>query len=692
MQMLRAAAMLMAVLVVGCAAPERPEYTRGGEEYGVTEGVFRGRWWSYYERGVSYLAGGFHEEAAADFREALKGRARDSWRARTYGLHFVEYFPNRELGVALYHLGDLDEAESYLRQSLGNIDTERAHYFLDQVTKTRIAQGDIVDETAPEVTGQTPDRLLAERRVPIEVAAQDDVAVAEVRLNGRRLYQRGSTDSLVFADSLLFGEGSHAIEVTATDLADKATTERLDVTVDLTGPLVGIVTPETGLVTQAESITVEGIAADAHGVARVQVDGEPVAAGDGAARVPFSHTFPLAKGANQVVVKAVDMAGNETFVTVGVYRGDSDDTAALLWRLGQVNPRALKQANAGAAPLLVTLTATAEAEPGIHLKSPDPNRPYRHNRTLKVAGEVVAPGGVAALQINQSPLEPLTGAPRESFNRRIPIDLDADDAESTAIPVTITAQAKGGDIMEQSFEVEVRPVLLNSRESHMPVAVLAFAGNNVDTAEAERLRVTTEGRLINQDRFRVVDRTRLEDVLTEQQLSAALGDPNQAIELGRLTPAHVFLVADVFPRDAHGLEIKARLVSTETADLVATLDAFVDDQSDRTKIEEACAGLAEQFAALYPRLSGEVLSVRGDRLLINWTQEDGVREGAYMLVVAEEEPWIDEDTGEVLAPGDFIPVERARIENVRNSGVIAETVGHPEEDVELEKGMPAVTM
>ena len=87
------------LLAGGCVSDPPSVREKDGQQYGVTDGVFRGRWWSYYERGTSYLAGGFHEEAAADFQQALKGRSRDTWRARTYGLHFVEYFPARELGV-----------------------------------------------------------------------------------------------------------------------------------------------------------------------------------------------------------------------------------------------------------------------------------------------------------------------------------------------------------------------------------------------------------------------------------------------------------------------------------------------------------------------------------------------------------------------------------------------------------------
>jgi hypothetical protein len=673
-------------IVAGCAAAPNTAYQRDGVQYGVTGEAFRGRWWSYYERGVSYLAGGFYQEAAADFEQALRGNDADGWRTRTYGLHFVEYFPNRELGVARFHLGDFDAAENLLQRSLEQVDTERAYFYLDEVTRARIARGDIADDAAPEVAGSLTGALVSERLVPVSVSAADDVAVAEVTVNGNRLYQRGSTEQLAFLDELLFVEGQHAIEVTARDLSDKATTETLAVTVDLTGPTVGIMSPADGLITQDARITIEGIAVDAYGVTRIAIDEETIEAPERASRAPFSREVELSPGANRFIIKAEDAAGNATFTSIQVYQGDPNSMAARLWQTQQRNPLALKHAGLGAVTLQFSLGQVEESA-GIHLKSPDPSRPYRHNRTLRVAGDVVLPGGIAGISINGTPLDPLAGAPKESFNRRIPIDDAPSGEEGFTETVTITAQAASGETLEQTYEVRVEPVPLNTKESRMPVAVLAFAGNGVEATRADYLRTTTENAIIAQDRFRVVDRIQLQDVLTEQQLSAALGDPGQAINLGKLVPAHVFLVAEVFPRDAEGIEIKARVIRTETADVVATLDAFADDAS-AAKIEAACKAISEQLHAIYPRLSGEVVSVRGTQMLLNWTSEDGVREGTYLLVVDQEEPWIDDVTGEVLAEGEYTPLGRGLINNVRSSGAIAQ----PVEEIEIEQGMPAITM
>ena len=73
-------------------------YVKDGNEYGKVKGAFFGhQWWHYYERAISYADGEFYEEALADLEEAVSRREKDRRMARTCGMHFIDYFPHREL-------------------------------------------------------------------------------------------------------------------------------------------------------------------------------------------------------------------------------------------------------------------------------------------------------------------------------------------------------------------------------------------------------------------------------------------------------------------------------------------------------------------------------------------------------------------------------------------------------------------
>lgn len=129
---------LACLLLNGCGANRGPEpKVVDGQTFGTTTVPFRGRWWQYYERGVSWSLGGFWTEAEADFREALKLRLTDNRRARTYGMHFVQCFVHRELGAVLLEQNRLDDAENELRISLVQEPSAKAEFLLARIATLR---------------------------------------------------------------------------------------------------------------------------------------------------------------------------------------------------------------------------------------------------------------------------------------------------------------------------------------------------------------------------------------------------------------------------------------------------------------------------------------------------------------------------------------------------------------------------
>ena len=778
-----AAILAVYVLLAGCASKENANYQHEGVQYGTTKGVFHGRWWNYYERGSSYLSGKYYAEAMSDLRQALAGRGSDTWRARTYGLHFVEYFPNRELGVAYFEQGNLEEAERYLEISLKQIDTERAHYYLDLVKKARIANGSLKDESEPEVdttflepeviasnavptappanparpslskasiTGPLPDEIVAllaansrenmfvlakaetpvapvakpaakpaakpvapakpaapaasapakpanvvtEPVIPVQVAAKDDVGVIKVAVNGKQLPQRGSAQALKFRDDITVKEGTQKIEVIATDLADKQTKKQVEVVVDMTGPTIGVFSPIEPTVTPDGSVTLDGSSTDKTGVSIVAVGERRIAEAQGSPKLPFNTSLPLGNGENVFVVAAKDVGGNETRSAVKVFRGDPNSREAKLWLLKQKRADLFLFASNGTGDLdellRIAQNDARKRVNEIRLKSPAIDKPYRHNRTLRISGDVFTDSAVQSLAINGIPVNEISGAPKESFNRRLAIDADMIAAGHADIDVV--AVTTKGETIEKKFTVALAPVDLAGAQSRMPVAVLAFAGTGVDASVADSLRTGTETALTGTERFNALGKAQLQGVYNEQQLNAAFGSVDEAIGLGAKSGAQVFLVGDVFPHGDKGLELKVRAVDSSNGDLAGTLDAYIEDKTNAELVKVKCADIAAQLAGLYPRLSGEVTSVSGNQVNLNWNAEDGVRPGAYVVLLQQTEAWTDKATGELLEPGELREAARARVDAVSAGGVRATIIERKEEGAPVEQGMPAITM
>jgi tetratricopeptide (TPR) repeat protein len=96
-------------------------------------------------------------EAEYCFKNALKFQNKDDRQARTYGIHFIEYFPNRELGIIYYKRENLDLAIDFLEKSMSDEPTDRAREYLLNIGQVKHDRAlSVVDDKAPEISILSP--------------------------------------------------------------------------------------------------------------------------------------------------------------------------------------------------------------------------------------------------------------------------------------------------------------------------------------------------------------------------------------------------------------------------------------------------------------------------------------------------------------------------------------------------------
>lgn len=628
-------------------------------QYEQEEGAFRGRWWSYFDRGVWLSKNGYLEEAEADFRTALRGRSRDAWSARTYGLHFTEYFPNRELGVLLYEQGRIEEAEQYLGRSLEQVDTARAHHYSDRVLRAKIERGIIRDDSPPVVAAEA-DTLTPSRRIPLRIAARDEVAVAEVRVDGRRLYQRSSRPEAAFLETVDLDEGEHRIAVEAVDLSDRVTTEEVTVRVDTTAPTIAVMEPGPESVTDAASVTLRVAAIDNFDMDSLTLDGQPFGTAVGNRRIDGSTTLSLQPGENRFVLAARDAAGNENRSVVRVYRGDREAAATKLWWLQHHTPERLKTASAsGPAALAAVLASAYTATPDplrIELTFPDiPDDTVYPRNEIPVIGRVTAATPLRELTVGGAPVAELADVPAGyfEFERRVPLARGENRVEVAAV-------AEEAPPAREEFTVNADFLLPDNPEFKMPLAIVA--AYDMDEAESEALRSRLELQVTALNRFNIVDRQMLEEMLTEQQLSTDLGNPNYALQLGNAVPAQAFVVA--FAREwKDGYTVEARVIGTETGTVLERPDAFFPELDALAAVDAGMEEIAAQLRDIFPRLTGRVLVAQDPVVAADYSQADGVRPNTYMLILREGDDALY-DGDRLIIEGTPKLVGRARITQV----------------------------
>lgn len=593
-------------------------------------------WWNYYTRGVSRLTAGEVVEARADFQRALGeisgatfGEPRDMWRARTYGLHFVEgYFPNRELGVCLLLLARADEAIPYLERSLQQAPSGRAKHYLNQARQALLSEGEAVGPLRVRVTGQSgasaPGGVPITRqvRVPLVGTVSGPARVKGLAVAGVPDFIELAPLQLDFTRSLTLREGLNEIELKATDLLDRTLTQTFAWVADWRAPSVAVMRVER----QGSAWSAELVCRDAHGVAHIEVQGGGLVAvpPEGAERVAFSVRIPDT-GSTQI--RATDRAGNVLRLAL--------DAKAVAVALDPA--RTARVAAAGGAGWESTdaLTALpAQAAPA----EADRLRPTLTMRGIKqvsrvfdeaffVDGTAADGSGLAAITVNGENLlaSEDQGALRSYFSRRLPLDPGTNRFEVAAI------DRAGNRAVSQLTVIRVRSEFLDEAY-RLSVGVPPLTPESAGSLR-ERVKRAMESELLREPvRFRLLERDEGWDyILREQGLSLSdLADPAASLRVGKLLPAELLLLGTVIP-EAKGVTLYVKAVETTTAAVIFGTDVYSADPE--RGLEEQVAGLIMKVEHGFPLVTGEVLKQRGAQLTLNVGSDDGVFAGSRFIVV-----------------------------------------------------------
>lgn len=283
----------------------------------------------HYLAGTKLLDGGRVEEAVHEFEFALQLDGEEAWHETADGATRNDYFPRRELGVAYFKLGRLDEAEKLLRDSLAVKDTARAHSYLDRVLAQRTARGAATDSRPPEIrTSIDTLSLTNAETLEFKVYVSDDTGVGLVTVNGQELYQRGSARTLLLDHRITPNDGDQIVHVKAWDLDGKVSAHEVTVRVDRTGPVLGISSPADTTVTSAPNERLIGSAADNDELASVTVNGDALPLQREGKVSRFDTELALAPGSNEFIIEAKDRAGNSTMTSVDITRTAGDAAQA----------------------------------------------------------------------------------------------------------------------------------------------------------------------------------------------------------------------------------------------------------------------------------------------------------------------------------------------------------------------------
>ena len=619
------------LVLAGCLVPL-------SEEQGET--MYYHNWWNYYGRAVYRLKQGRTAEAREDFERCLGvrdgakfGNKKDMWRARTYGLHFLEgYFPNRELGICLYEANDVTQAIHYLEASLRQEPSGRAKHYLN-LARTKEQAGRKVPPPQILVKEDNDTLFTRERRCVIAGSVKGDGRIRRLSVGGHAEFIELAELSLNFERAVTLAPGTNTITVVAEDLQGQRVARPLVRVADWQPPRLLL----RRVVPAGNDWLVEGICRDESGLTEVTGGTAGLyraAEGSAATEVPVSIRVPPAG----VTLSAVDRAGNRLVcpLTPAALQPDQEDAplaSVPLSASGFAGGMALltgsyDMLSSSAGTLVSRISSPSEdrLRPSLSLKECQPlTRVFAEDFFLD--GRASDGGGLASVTINGENLLEAgdEGTLRTYFMRRIPLDLGTNEFE-----VVATDQA-GNRTLRSLSVIRLRPEYLDDTlrlSVGVPPLTPADAGYvGVRAKRSMEIELTRPP-----VRFRLLERNEGWDfVLREQGLSVSdLADPSAALRIGKMVPAWRLLMGKILA-EAQGLTVYVKAVETSKGEVLFASDVYTPDPE--RSLDEVVAGLVLKVQQGFPLVSGEVVKHQGALVTLNVGSEGGVTENSRFYVI-----------------------------------------------------------
>lgn len=614
-------------------------------------GTFRGKWWNYYDRGLEAGERGEWAAALQDLRQAASMRDKDQRMARTYGMHFIDYFPHRELGVVLYNQGDLQGAAKELEESIRNEETAKAAFYLNKVAQEQLKKRQ-ERAAAPEITVLSPasGSTVKTSTVAIKGKASGKGVVSGITVNGEPYRFDRAREHVEFTQEIAVEDGRNEIVIQAQDLLGSVATSTVVVMVDKDGPAIQVFDVVREQADGKEYIRLTGEVSDATWLSRLQVNGKVVDAG-GQKAYPIDLRFEKGVPAKLSVISA-DPFENETVAELDVQKALQASERPFEPFLLAVNLDKLigfdKQA-----PTL-TLRASTDLPPVFSGK-------------FAVEGEAIDNLNIGRIVINGKDVFVKRG--KTIFFSKV---VDLQEGKNS---ITVEVHDTSGNKTARTLAVVRKVPAVMQNASRMRITVLPFDGGKA----TDRIQLAYDqliGAFVDQKRFSIVERTKLEQILLEQKLTKeGLTDPENSIRVGKLMSADAVLATSVREGE-RSLEIVARVISTETSEVLDVKDAYAEDKSGAA-VKDLMAGLAAKLASGFPVAEGMVVKAKGRKAVIDLGETANIKKNMTVIIYRRGEELKHPVTGRSLG-WDTMKIAEGRVDDVEAAFSTVEILKRPE--------------
>jgi len=312
-------------IIISACATIRPEpCVKNGKVYGVTKGLFRGKFWNYYDAALSYTDGACWQEAELAFEQAIHLNNTDEQWTMTYGLRFINYFPHRELGIVYLFQGKFKQAIQELERSIQQQHSGRGMFYLNTARKCQ-ALSQKNDRLKPQIVIESPEKnnCTSDYAIVITGIARDDTLIERILVNDYPLKIDDYEKEIYFEKNIHIQPGNNDIIIKAIDVFGNESAITHHIFLDIQGPALSLDSVEK----TRELIHIKGTIYDTSGIASVSIYNTNKAIyhqqPEGKQFIHLDDHIPFVN--QPLILTAEDMAGNQTQIPLNISQTKSSD-------------------------------------------------------------------------------------------------------------------------------------------------------------------------------------------------------------------------------------------------------------------------------------------------------------------------------------------------------------------------------
>ncbi|MBF0449251.1 MAG: hypothetical protein HQK75_00965 [Candidatus Magnetomorum sp.] len=570
------------LLVVGMAC----------DHTGYYGNYFRGQWDDFYLRALTCIEQKHFQQAVEDFQASLERRPPskqfDRRMVRSYGMHYLDYFPNREIGFVYYLQHHYEKALIYLNRSILSEPSAKAYYYLEQTKKnlhpfqSPSSQPVLTISEPAEITNKTRELWRSEMPLVIKGTAMDEQWISSITVQDKPVWIDHADPRVNFFTSLFFQEGHHTITIKAKNIKGTTVEKTIFIHVDQSGPALTCKKTET-------PNTIKIQANDPSGFLELWINQQQITSTENAV-LNWEMQWPSNETDMHVCVR--DRCNNETCASIA---HDQIFSHASLTEWIADNTAMV------ASDAIPSFGNSHSHDIDIHLNQPDGLTVYLES--IDISGQMKSPHPITRILINEKPF-PVIASKEIYFSRRMVlspgdniISLSADDRSGYMQKKEIHIYRKIPAVFqyEHRYGLSIYPFTVHGEKKQHWIQKYVFFSQPSDTNlysyQERQFEQNFVKQFIDHHRFRINYQGKSFDHLNPTNINA--------------TPCQATLVGDTYT-SRFGLEISARIVDNQTSAVLAIKDVYREKNGDMDTHAMA-EELSKKIHRAFPLIKGKIV-------------------------------------------------------------------------------------